>query len=203
MRREDWETACARWGELRGAFPEHASGHVRGAEALVEAGRLDEAEGLAVEAVSRYPDRPGGYVQWGKVAMRREDWAAASERWEELRRAAPDHAWGYVRGAAALLGVGRLEEAEALACEAVSRFPDRSGGYVQWAEVAMRRRDWTAASERWGELRQAFPDHPSGYMRGAKALMRAGRLEEAEALTFEAKERFEVGRAVANGRRGT
>ena len=190
MRREDWEAACALWGELRGAFPDHASGYVRGAEALVGAGRLDEAEALAVEAVERFPERPGGYVQRAEVAMRREDWALASERWGELRSAFPDHVWGYVRGAEALMEAGRLDEAEGLAVEAVERFPDRSGGYVQRAEVAMRRGDWTAASERWGELRGAFPDHALGYVRGTEALMSAARLDEAEGLAVEAVERF-------------
>ena len=55
--------------------------------------------------------------------MRRRDWALASERWGELRRTFPDDASGYVRGAAALRNAGRLDEAEALAREAVSRFP--------------------------------------------------------------------------------
>ena len=190
MRRRYWPLACDLWSELRDGAPEQGEGYVRGAEALMRAGRLEEAEALAGEAVSRFPDRPGGYVHWAEVAMRRRDWTEASERWAELRGAFSDHASGYVRGAEALLGVGRLDEAEGLAVEAVSRFPDRPGGYVQRAEVAMRRRDWGLASERWEELRGAFPDHALGCVRGAEASLEAGRLDEAEALACEAVERF-------------
>ena len=190
MRRGNWAAACELWEELRGAFPDHASGYVRGAEALLNAGRLEEAEGLACEAVSRYPDRPGGYVQRAEVAMRCEDWAVAIGRWEAVRGAFPDHASGYERGTVALLNAGRLEEAEGLACEALERFPDRPGGCVQRAEVAMRREDWAVACERWEAVRGAFPDHASGYVRGAEALLNAGRLEEAEGLAREAMERF-------------
>ena len=190
MRRRYWPLACDLWSELRDGAPEQGEGYVRGAEALVEAGRLDEAEGLAVEAVSRFPDRPGGYVQRAEVAMRRGDWELASERWGELRGAFPEHASGYVRGAEALVGAGRLDEAEGLAVEAAERFPDRLGGYVQRAEVVMRREDWALASERWGELRSAFPDHASGYLRGAEALVEAARLDEAEGLACEAVSRF-------------
>ena len=125
-----------------------------------------------------------------EIVMRGGDWQAAGRLWEELRRAFPDHAAGYVRGAAALMNAGRLDEAERLAVEATERFPDRLGGHYYRAEAAMRRGDWALASERWGALRQAFPDDPSGYVRGAAALMKAGRLDEAEGLAGEAMKRF-------------
>ena len=171
-------------------FRTSASGYERGTVALLNAGRLEEAEGLACEALERFPDRPGGCVQRAEVSMRREDWAVAIGRWEAVRGAFPDHASGYVRGAEALLNAGRLEEAEGLACEALERFPDRPGGCVQRAEVAMRREDWAVACERWEAVRGAFPDHASGYVRGTEALLNAGRLEEAEGLACEALERF-------------
>ena len=190
MRHEDWTLASARWEALRRAFPEQASGYLRGAAALAEAGRLDEAEALAIEAVARFPEQPGGHVQRAEVAMRREDWTLASARWEALRRAFPEQASGYLRGAAALAEAGRLDEAEALAGEAVARFPEQPGGHVQRAEVAMRREDWTLASARWEALRCAFPERTLGYVRGAAALAEAGRLDEAEALADEAVARF-------------
>ena len=61
-----------------------------------------------MEAVERFSDRPGGYVQRAEVAMRRGDWTAASERWGDLRSAFPEHASGYVRGAEALVEAARL-----------------------------------------------------------------------------------------------
>ena len=190
MRHGNWAAASELWEELRRAFPDDPSGYVRGAAALRNAGRLDEAEGLASEAAERFVEHPGGYVQRAEVAMCRGDWEGASELWEELRRAFPDDLSGYARGTAALLGAGRLDEAEGLASEATVRFPDRPEGHVQQAELAMRRGDWGSAVERWQELRQAFPDEASGYVRGAEALLEAGRLEEAEVLASEAAERF-------------
>ena len=124
---------------MRGAFPDEASGYVRGAEALLAAGRLEEAEALAGEAVSRFSERVGGYVQRAEVAMRREDWAVAVRYWEAVREGFPEEASGYERCTVALMNAGRVEEAEALAEEAVGRFPQRSGSYVRRAELAMRR----------------------------------------------------------------
>ena len=162
IRRGDWGAAVGHWEAVRGGFPGEASGHVRGAEALLAAGRWEEAEALAVEAVERFPEHVGGYVQRAEVAMRREDWAVASAMWADLREVFPYHTSGYVRGATALLGAGRLEEAEKRSRrwrEAVSRFPDRPGGYAQHAEVAMRHEDWEAACDRWREVHEMFPEH--------------------------------------------
>ena len=60
MRRGDWALAGEWWEELRRAFPDHVSGYVRGAEALLQAGRLEEVKQAvssceAVRAFSRAP----------------------------------------------------------------------------------------------------------------------------------------------------
>ena len=112
-----------------------ASGYERGTVALLNAGRLEEAEGLAEEAVGRFRERPGSYLRCAELAMRRGEWGLACERWEAVRVAFPQEASGYVRGAEALLEAGRVEEAEGLACEALERFPEHPGGYVQRAEA--------------------------------------------------------------------
>ena len=129
---------------------------MRGAEALLAAGRWEEAEVLAGEAV-RFPERVGGYVQRAEVAMRREDWAVAVRYWEAVREGFPDEASGYERCTVALMEAGRVEEAEALAGEAVVRFPERRGSYVRRAELAIRRGDWGAAVGHWESVRQGFP----------------------------------------------
>ena len=55
MRREDWAGACERWEAVRVAFPDHTSGYERGTVALMNAGRLEEAESLAEEAAVALP----------------------------------------------------------------------------------------------------------------------------------------------------
>ena len=131
-----------------------------------------------------------GYIHCAEIAMHRGDWEAACGHWGALRRAFPDHAAGYVRGAAALMSASRLDEAEPLAIEAAERFPDRIGGHYHRAEITMRCGDWEAACVLWGAFCGAFPDDPSGYMRGAEALRNASRLNEAEVVANEAVSRF-------------
>ena len=190
MHRRDWTLARERWAKLRDAFPQYAEGFSGGAKAAVEAGRLDEAEALAQEAVARFPVFLWGHRIFARVAMHRRDWARARERWAKLRDVFPEHADGFSEGAKAAVEAGRLDEAEALAREAVARFPGHVGGHRMLARVAMHRRDWTRARERWAKLRDVFPEHADGFSGGAKAAVETGRLDEAEALAQEAVARF-------------
>ena len=182
MRQRDWRKACVLWEEMRRTFPDQPEGFARGAAAVKHAGRLEEADALARIAVKRFPNYPGGYLQLADLAMRRRDWEAACALWAELRYLFPNKTEGFVRGAAALIRAGRLDEADRVARDAVKRFPDHPGGHVQQAELAMYRRGWEAASSLWARLRRTFPESVEGFARGAVALRNAGRPAEAERI---------------------
>ena len=190
MSRRDWDEACELWAEMRQRFPVHAPACIRGAAALLEAGRLEECEAVANEAMERFPQRCDAHCPRAELAMHRRDWDEACERWGEVRGLFPEHPAGYLRGVVALMEAGRLEECEAIADETVELFPDRHEGFFHRAELAMRQRRWELVCERWSEIRELFPDSSSGFVRGAAALLEAGRLEEGEAVAGEAIERF-------------
>ena len=190
MRREDWETACALWAEVRHTFPEHSTGFAHGAEALLHAGHLEEAHTVAVEATTRFPNHFDGHYHRAQIAMQRGDWEAACTLCARLRDTFPERAAGFTYGIEALLHADRLEEAEEVAHEAAARFPDRFHSHYHRAQIAMRRGDWETACIHWAELRQSFPDRAAGFMRGAEALICAGRLQEAEKIAAEAVARF-------------
>ena len=97
--------------------------------------------------------------------MRRQDWNAACGRWEQLRREFPDHAAGFVRGAEALRGAERWEEAEALAGQAVERFPDHRGAHAQWSKVATRRQNRETSSGQRAKIGQTLFEGALGLVR--------------------------------------
>ena len=190
MSRLDWSLACELWGDMRRRYPDHPPGFIRGAGALLQAGRLEECEPVADEALNRYPEKIDAHYHRAELAMHRHDPELACELWGDLRRRFPDETSGFIRGTAALLQAGRLEECEPVADEAARRFPDRTEVHHHRAELAMRRHDWDLACELWGEMRRRFPDHAPGFVRGAEALLQAGRLEECEPVAAEAADRF-------------
>ena len=102
MRCEDWAVACERWEAVRGAFPDHASGYVRGAVGAVERGSAGGGGGVGRGGGWSAFRPTGGLCSAGRGSMRREDWAVALSGGGGARGDS-DHASGYVRGAEALL----------------------------------------------------------------------------------------------------
>jgi tetratricopeptide (TPR) repeat protein len=62
MQREDWQTACDEWAEVRRIRPKKLIGFIGGAEALRQAGRIEEADGVLTDALLRFPDELGVHL---------------------------------------------------------------------------------------------------------------------------------------------
>jgi tetratricopeptide (TPR) repeat protein len=123
-RRKDWEQSLERWKlqvEVHQDLPAFASV----ARALIELGRLDEAEDYLKEPSRLYPHILEIAIARAQLAQLRGDVAAACERWATVRRAAPFLPAGYQEGAARLVESGRNAEADAVLCAAIERFPDQ------------------------------------------------------------------------------
>src|SRR6185437_6976398 len=109
-------------------------------------------------AIEHFPDEGRLRFEYAVAAAERADWPAATERWDIVRSSCPDQPAGFVGGAAALREQGRLDEAEALLAEAVTRFPDEQSAAVEHGWSANRRRDWPEAVQRWEAVRRRYPD---------------------------------------------
>ena len=108
----------------------------------------------------------------------------------EMRRRHPGDPAMYAALTAALRDGQRLDEASAVANEAIGLFPGDPGAFIAAAQVARDRQDWPEAIGRWERVRQLFPAELAGYTHGALTLRDAGRPGEAEALLDEAIQRF-------------
>jgi tetratricopeptide (TPR) repeat protein len=188
--RADWAAAAERWEALRARFPEQPGGYIGGADALRAQGRIEEAEALLAEAVARFPDEPSTAVEHGWSANHRRDWPEAVRRWEAVRQRYGDEVAGYCGAAQALRQLHRFDEAEAVVAEAMQRLPASPEPYVEHAWMAQDTRNWLEAARRWERVRERQPDHVAAYAIAGVALAQAGRLDAAEALVAEARQRF-------------
>ena len=119
--------------------------------------------------------------------------ATASEAlplWDELRKHFPEIPIGHIGYGYTLLEADRLSEAEDLLAQTVERFPGELWAAVHHTRVAVRRGDWSQALQRSLKVRTLFPDDPSGHVGYATALLAVGRLDEAEALLAQSRQRF-------------
>jgi tetratricopeptide (TPR) repeat protein len=178
-RRHDWGTVAERLEAVRQIFPDDPSVVVDGSRALSAAGRLDDADAMLAEAMQRPAPHEAIIRAWAEVAMRRQIWPDAMQRWEIARQHFPNMAVAYAEGSRALRMAGRPADAEALLDDAVVRFPLDSSVRFAWADLANDRAD---AYRRWETARSLFPTEAAPWIGSAAALVDAHRWPEADAL---------------------
>lgn len=124
MQHKDWPEASRRFARLRQRAPDRFEGyHEAAAEALIHAGRPDEAEAVIAEGLRRLPEN---WMMWhaaARIAGRLDNPDEAVRRWEAMRERFPMAPAGFLGGAEALAQVGRGEEAAALILQARDFFP--------------------------------------------------------------------------------
>jgi len=182
MHRLDWAAAVARWQEFRTRFPDKPHGYCSGIVALRGAGKLDEAEKLALEAMPLFPDDFRIWNEYGIVAQTRRDWPEALRRFAELREKFPARAEGYTSAANALAQTKQHAQAAVLLEVAAQLFPDDERVAVERVWNACNLKDWPETISRAAAVRSAFPNNPEGYSLGTLALLREGKIGEAETL---------------------
>jgi tetratricopeptide (TPR) repeat protein len=188
--RRDWTEAVRRWAELRANFPDRLEGYRNGAQSLGKLDQTAEAEALLRDAAERFPLQAGPATERASLALGRRDWVAADDLYAQVRARFPNDQAGYSGGIAALRGLRRFADAEALAGQAIERFPQAGALRIEQAWLAQVAHDWPVAIERWAAIRHDMPDSLAGYVQAARALREAWRHEDAEALLAEAMSRF-------------
>lgn len=158
MEQREWDTALACWALMRERFPERSDGHVRPVQTLWFAGRLDEAETVAAAALKRLPEDPDALVLHAWLAVVREDWHEATRRWSRARKVAPDRPETDVGLIRSLRLVGRLDEAEEIAADALVRFADHSDLLIENVWLAIARGEWSEAIARAGIARHRLAE---------------------------------------------
>jgi tetratricopeptide (TPR) repeat protein len=158
MGRGETDEALRCWQALREQFPERADGHIRPVQALLQAGRLDEAEDLAGKVDGRFADDPELLVQRSWVAVARLDWPEALHRWSAFSASYPERMDGVAGSSRALRMMGRGADAEALVAKALARHPQAEELLIEYVWTAVARDDWAAAATRLEIARRRLDD---------------------------------------------
>ena len=141
MARQDWNEADLRWRAVRQRFPERLDGYIGATQALRYAGRHSEAEAICAEALARFPQAAELLIEYAWLAMARWSWGEAVCRWQAARQHAPDRIEPWIWPISALRASSRLDEAEAMASEALARFPDNTVALGEQIKIALYRGD--------------------------------------------------------------
>jgi tetratricopeptide (TPR) repeat protein len=172
-RRKEWEESIARWTKLTESH-RFTPGFARAANAMMQLGRIDEAEVYLAEPARLYGGDLEISVTHAQLAQRRGDLTAACERWAVVRRGNLDFQAGYFDGARCLIEAQRYDEADALLREAIERFPDQIWPSRDHARVAHSRGDTSQAAIRWASFHKRFPGEDTGFTPDEAALKAIG-----------------------------
>jgi predicted Zn-dependent protease len=200
--RGDYEGAIERSAKMQKRFPGTWQGYVLGAQALASAGRLDEADAVAKTTMKRFPEEICGFLEYCRVAVRRQDWEESYRRWKLLQDSFPGWVFGPIGRAEALIGLRRYDEADEILTEARIRFPTESGLLACLARCACARGNVDEAIVRWRRAISLSPMEIHVYRSAAIALEEIREYGEAEAILLSAIERFpleeNLGRVLAD-----
>jgi tetratricopeptide (TPR) repeat protein len=155
-----------------------------------EASAFAYSEDRLLEVMERYPKNASPVCAYGQYARGRQDWEEALRRFQLAIARNPRQECGYAGAAAALRGMKRLDESDALLRRAQKRCEEAGLLQIECARNAMVRQNWHEAARRWAMTRQFHPNVKFAYEQGEIALRKAGLVEEAEALAAEKAERF-------------
>src|SRR5918912_4389412 len=81
----DWATALGISEAIMQQYPDRPDGSVGKASALIQLGRLSEAQTVLLRAMEQFPANVWAAVAYAQLAERQKDWSVALHRWEMVR----------------------------------------------------------------------------------------------------------------------
>jgi len=167
-----------RFERLRHALVARAGyGHRLGALPLDQFVQSDAEDAETVERSANEAHQAGNWIQAEAC------WARHRARFIE----SPD---GHLLGAVALLGLGRLKEADSLLAQGLAEFPKLPQMWGTYAVAAQIAGDLAGSRMRWVTYSERFPSSPHGYTFGIELLRQIGRDDEAQSLLSTALQVF-------------
>mgnify|MGYP001176840736 CR=1 FL=1 len=168
----------------------HPAGHAQSAppasfmnelSASFQAGRLDQFEQKANEAIRRWPDSPVGWKALGNLFLMQGRYPDALEAYAATIARAPGDAQAHLNLGSAYLQLGRFEEAQSSCRQALAIKPDYIQAHTNLGIALMElgRPEEAAASHR--QALALSPDYAEAHNNLGNALKQLERFEEAEA----------------------
>jgi tetratricopeptide (TPR) repeat protein len=187
--RGDRRYATEVWTNLMDRYPAVARASPLALRVLIGLRRFDEAEALMREGQKKHPNDPYFPKGLAEIAETKHDFDTALQRWAFVRKRFPGVVEGYTHGASAFREKDQLQQAEALALQAIKQFPDDIGGPLEYTRIAIKTKNWEEALRRWQPIRDKF-NYAGSHVGSAQALTHLGRYDDAEALLQQARLRF-------------
>jgi tetratricopeptide (TPR) repeat protein len=162
---------------------------------FAEAGSSAEASQSKSEAAPRWESVDAGIAE-GRALLEKGDVGGAVAFWEQTGDAFPDSVAAFQQPGSLLVQARRFAQAKSVLGRGLERFPGDRQMMVDWGWALHQLQDFPNALNAWRALREVHPRELMGFLGGAASLRQLKRLDEAEALLREARERWPENRQV-------
>lgn len=188
--REVWPEALAAWQALAASYPQKADGYRGAAKALERLHRLEEADKLLGDGMTKVPNDVELAADRAWLATGMASDVRATERWDAVLARFPEDPIGYVGLAALLQTRKRMRLADVILMGASIKFPGSQQIALDFARAAASSGSFEDALTRWLAVLDRFPALSAAYFGAATSYRALGRIAEAEVMIRRAREQF-------------
>jgi tetratricopeptide (TPR) repeat protein len=141
VQQQNWTMALACWRDMRERFGDTLQAYNQESIALIQLGKMQEAEEFLTEGVRRWTKDKALAIRHAEVATLLEDWSKAASRWESVCQQFPGVTQAYHQGSLAYANLERWSEAESLLQKGARVFPNNSSFATRLQEVERQRKE--------------------------------------------------------------
>ncbi len=152
------------------------------ASAYITLGRLDDAERLDRQILAKNPKDLEGRSFRAALRHLRGDSAGAIGELRAVLKEEPKSPFANYYLGLALMGSGKLYEAEAAFSDCIRENQNFVHAYQRLAEIRLQEKDWDAGLEYAKKVVALTPRSPDGYLLAVKAYLYKGEVEKAQQI---------------------
>lgn len=173
------------WQILRNAFPDYAPVWSRPVFFALRQGEFDLAAKLAEEALELAPQCVDSWVGWAQIATFQKNWAAAAERWNNVKNIFPHHALGYAREAEAWYALKDLNKARLLCMKSLGLDRNELTALIVFARICLESKKYEQTLKICEHGIAISPQAPEFYLLAVKTLVKQQKYDDAKRYCME------------------
>jgi protein O-mannosyl-transferase len=181
-----YHSSLALWQDTVNKRPTNARARNNLGVALVEAGRIADAEKEFLAAIALQPNHAFAHFSWGTILLSQRRWEEAATRFRDALAADPNYVDAHVNLGRAFTELGRSDEAIAEYRTALQLDPQAHDARTNLAALLIKQGQFEAGEAMLREVLSASPDLAEAHYHLALARERSGAIAEAETELREA-----------------
>lgn len=135
MKLQNYSAAFDRWMLVRVKFPDCPSGYSRGVWPSFFLDNFEDAELLATQGITKFPDDVGTHLVYAEIADKQSHYDEAVSRWSLLYKKFPLFLKGVIGYVKSLCKIGDFKRAKSVFLNSITNFADNNVSSIDISEL--------------------------------------------------------------------